>query len=57
LSTGDFAMTKHDWIIESMRPKTAFDFYWGLFFGDCDLDDLPELSESTAIAEAFASSH
>lgn len=50
-------MTKHDWIIESMRPKTAFDFYWDLFFGDCDLDDLPELSESTAIAEAFASSH
>ena len=54
---GDITMTKHDWIIEQMRPKTAFDFYWDLFFGDCDLDDLPDLAESTAVAAAFASAH
>jgi hypothetical protein len=47
-------MTKHDWIIEQMRPKTPFDFYWDLLFGDWDLDDLPPLSETTAIAQAFA---
>lgn len=50
-------MTKHEWIIESMRPKTPFDFYWDLFFGDCDLDELPELTETTAIAAAFAAQH
>lgn len=51
---GDTTVTKHDWIIEQMRPKTPFDFYWDLFFGDWDIDDLPPLTETTAIAEAFA---
>lgn len=48
-------MTKHDWIIEAMRPKTPFDFYWDLFFGDWDIDELPDIAETTAIAAEYAS--